>query len=61
MTTANRYRRRKTMGTAFEVLVTIAVVAFCLGPLFWVLSTSLKPTCLRISNFIAKRYATSGA
>lgn len=43
MKRANRYRRRHILNRIFEVLVTIAVVAFCLGPLFWVLSTSLKP------------------
>ena len=38
-----RYRRRHTRRLIFEVLVTVAIVAFCLGPLFWVLSTSFKP------------------
>ncbi len=43
MSTANRYQRRRILNSAWEVVVTFAVVAFCLGPLFWVLSTSLKP------------------
>jgi multiple sugar transport system permease protein len=38
-----RYQRRNTRRLIFEVLVTLAIVAFCLGPLFWVLSTSFKP------------------
>jgi multiple sugar transport system permease protein len=38
-----RYQRRNTRRLIFEVLVTLAIVAFCLGPLFWVLSTSIKP------------------
>jgi multiple sugar transport system permease protein len=38
-----RYRRRHTRKLGFEVLVTLVIVAFCLGPLFWVLSTSFKP------------------
>jgi multiple sugar transport system permease protein len=41
--TANRYQRKRIFSRAWEVVVTFAVVAFCLGPLFWVLSTSLKP------------------
>jgi multiple sugar transport system permease protein len=43
MSTTNRYQRRRIFNRAWEVVVTFAVVAFCLGPLFWVLSTSLKP------------------
>jgi multiple sugar transport system permease protein len=43
MSTANRYQRRRIFNSAWEIMVTFAVVAFCLGPLFWVLSTSLKP------------------
>lgn len=38
-----RYRYRRTRNRLFEIVVTIAIVAFCLGPLFWVLSTSFKP------------------
>lgn len=43
MTKSNRYQRRRVFGRIGEVVVTFAVVSFCLGPLFWVLSTSLKP------------------
>lgn len=43
MNKANRYQRRRILSRIGEVVVTIAVVSFCLGPLFWVLSTSLKP------------------
>jgi multiple sugar transport system permease protein len=39
----NKRSRRHTRKLIFEVLVTMAIVAFCLGPLFWVLSTSFKP------------------
>lgn len=43
MSTANQYQRRRIVNQIWEIVVTFAVVAFCLGPLFWVLSTSLKP------------------
>jgi len=43
MSNANPYQRRRVLNRFLEVVVTIAIVTFCLGPLFWVLSTSLKP------------------
>ena len=43
MNRQNRYRVRRIRNRVFEVIVTLAVVAFCLGPLYWVLATSLKP------------------
>lgn len=36
-----RYRRRATQ--VLDVLVTLLIAGFCLGPLYWTLSTSLKP------------------
>jgi multiple sugar transport system permease protein len=43
MKAKNRYRYRRARNRIFELIVTIAIVAFCLGPLYWVLSTSFKP------------------
>jgi multiple sugar transport system permease protein len=43
MNRQDRYRVRRIRNRVFEVIVTLAVVAFCLGPLYWVLATSLKP------------------
>ena len=31
------------MGLIFELIVTLVMVTFCLGPLYWVVSTSFKP------------------
>jgi multiple sugar transport system permease protein len=39
----DRYRYRNTRNRLFEVFVTLIVIAFCLGPLYWVLATSFKP------------------
>ncbi|HSR34748.1 MAG TPA: carbohydrate ABC transporter permease [Anaerolineae bacterium] len=39
----DRYRYRRIRNRLFELIVTLTIVAFCLGPLFWVLSTSFKP------------------
>jgi multiple sugar transport system permease protein len=43
MRSGNRYRRRRRAQQMVEVLVTLAIITFCLGPLYWVLSTSFKP------------------
>ena len=43
MNRQDRYRVRRIRNRVFEVIVTLVVVAFCLGPLYWVLATSLKP------------------
>ena len=43
MSGMNRYRYRRARNRLLELLVTLTIVAFCLGPLFWVLSTSFKP------------------
>ena len=42
MSRGNRYRYRRTRNLLFELVVTILIVTFCLGPLYWVLSTSFK-------------------
>lgn len=36
------YRFRRRLDLLFQFLVTLLVIAFCLGPLYWVLSTSFK-------------------
>jgi len=43
MSNKKRYRYRRRLRQLSELLVTLLVVGFCLGPLYWVLATSLKP------------------
>ena len=43
MNRSQRYHRRARVGLVFELLVTLVIVAFCLGPLYWVIATSFKP------------------
>jgi multiple sugar transport system permease protein len=38
-----RFRYRDQLNLAFQLLVTVAILAFCLGPLYWVVATSFKP------------------
>jgi multiple sugar transport system permease protein len=37
-----RYRARRRVNQAGELLVTVLIATFCLGPLYWTLATSLK-------------------
>jgi multiple sugar transport system permease protein len=39
----NRYRYRRRANQVLDVLITLLIAGFCLGPLYWTLSTSLKP------------------
>jgi multiple sugar transport system permease protein len=43
MNRQQKYRTRRRLRRIWELVVTLLIVAFCLGPLYWVLSTSLKP------------------
>ena len=43
MKTKNRYLYKRARNRLFELIVTLVIVTFCLGPLYWVLSTSFKP------------------
>lgn len=43
MTPTKRYRLRARMTLGFQGLVALLIIVFCLGPLYWVFATSLKP------------------
>src|SRR5512139_2298167 len=43
MITAWSRKNRKKIEGVTSLLLTLLITAFCLGPLYWVLSTSLKP------------------
>lgn len=38
-----RYRHKRSNIRLWELLVTLAIVTFCLGPLYWLIATSFKP------------------
>jgi multiple sugar transport system permease protein len=42
MNKRERYRYRRTRNRLFELFVTLVIVTFCLGPLYWMLATSFK-------------------
>ncbi len=42
MKAAHRYRTQQRLALARDLLVTFLICLFCLGPLYWVLSTSFK-------------------
>lgn len=43
MKSKSRYRYRHRVNQVLDVLITLLIAGFCLGPLYWTLSTSLKP------------------
>jgi multiple sugar transport system permease protein len=43
MNTSWMQRNRKQIDRVFSFVVTLIITAFCIGPLYWILSTSLKP------------------
>lgn len=42
MKTGNRYRYRRRGSQILDVVITLLTAGFCLGPLYWTLSTSFK-------------------
>lgn len=43
MNRKQRYRYRRHANQVKDILITLLIAGFCLGPLYWTLSTSLKP------------------
>jgi multiple sugar transport system permease protein len=43
MKAKHRYRYRRRANQVTDLLITLLIAAFCLGPLYWALATSLKP------------------